>query len=929
MGLEFTSNLTFFKVGTTVTFTTKWESGTDVNFTITYEEGAFSEWNWLKAGHTQSYLTNIVQHQRAFNACGVYDVLLHAWNEAGHNYSTQVVSVDPDLQTALHVDVIYTPGPTPTSVNISMQVVGQSCDVMALCNISYGDGNISQTTVRTYGGHFSFIYVYTVELIHVLLSMSCYNSFSVIAFSKWIILQENISNVDVLPYTYYINSAIPADFNISVLNGSHVEFIMDFQDGTGDIMFTHPSKYSSNVPMKISHHYMNSGTFQIQVLAKNFYSNSTYTSSYSVVVQHPVTNLTLIAPDLLAYPPSELTVTIDPAKMSRAPTNPECTCYVDDKFMNAVGASNLELLLQQDVSFQLTRSMCGKNLTVNITCFNLVSVQYLYHNMQLEESITHVSASPNESSILTHSYATFQTSVQNGSNVMYEVEFQPGNKVTQPNSAVVANGSQVTWYHMYETAGNYTVNITASNEVSSNTTFVIFIVQERVVNLTVSGNIPTVWPDGNALFLLRSDSGYAMQNVHCHWNMDDTDLVYQYLPSVHPGLYYEFQYNFRRSSIGVAKNTVNCSNLVSWYLLNFTTEVILDTIIIDLLTSNGSVLYTNTSVFTLTLQRFGTGSCIAWDMGDGTTPLFYGRPNCQSYAIANSMVLIPIEHGIMEYVQEYIYSNFGVFNVKVFAFNQWGNDSSTVQGVVLDWNCFKPNISVPANVSDPTVPLVMWKSTTFSIYLKLDIDCMKTSYVNHLWEIYDSRHLLSSTQSHANVLQYVPRMLSYGTYTAIYTASMVNVTNTTNTVETYLKIIPTPYLNASISNMSRVTVEYNAPVEFNAMEFSYDPDVDASDKSGMSFKWTCRHQNESITDAGTNICLEDETPVAVDDYTGCFGHGPCTFTLTDGRLHFSTGKLLPDETYVVQVTVSKDVRIGHSQQVVYVLPTDPPEITVR
>ena len=154
---------------------------------------------------------------------------------------------------------------------------------------------------------------------------------------------------------------------------------------------------------------------------------------------------------------------------------------------------------------------------------------------------------------------------------------------------------------------------------------------------------------------------------------------------------------------------------------------------------------------------------------------------------------------------------------------------------------------------------------------------------------------------------------------------MVNVSGTTNSNETNIEIIPTPFLVAAISNQSHTVLEYNVSFELNARDFSYDLDFAPSNKTGMYFTWTCMQAQEPMT-SSMSECLGDTKPVNVSDFKGCFQ--PCWIAAPGGQIQLSTSIFLPNRTYTLQVKVAKDSRVGRAKQTVDVLPASAPEFDI-
>ena len=169
-------------------------------------------------------------------------------------------------------------------------------------------------------------------------------------------------------------------------------------------------------------------------------------------------------------------------------------------------------------------------------------------------------------------------------------------------------------------------------------------------------------------------------------------------------------------------------------------------------------------------------------------------------------------------------------------------------------------------------------------------------------------------------------------------------------VTIYITIVASN-LTASIDNQTEVEVNYDDTLTLNALDFSFDPDVDPSGDQGLTFYWYCRREDESYPDSVPDIIRGDADdfsfdpseldelseippPVSEADFQGCFlddsqsADNGRLITGSDGIAEIDTGAMTPMESYVIDVYVTKDNRETSASAVVDVLPAAAPQFDI-
>jgi len=195
--------------------------------------------------------------------------------------------------------------------------------------------------------------------------------------------------------------------------------------------------------------------------------------------------------------------------------------------------------------------------------------------------------------------------------------------------------SVVIFNYTYDNSGNFTVSIVASNALNSlSTDNQTISVQQRIHDLMLDGDQYILVPPGEGSWTLSAGPQQPLPVEHffCVWNMGSSyqDSV-DYIALLDKDMARNKTFTYVRDDAATQTVTANCSNDVSYQVLTLEVDVIWDNITLGELVCNSSVLWNHTVSCQVTIERFGTGSCFEWNMGDGK-PVLYGRDGyCAAY----------------------------------------------------------------------------------------------------------------------------------------------------------------------------------------------------------------------------------------------------------------------------------------------------------
>lgn len=854
-GTTFDPDLDIVIINGTVDFTTTWDIGTDINYTLDYGDDHTFFWNWVEENHTHSYRYLVTHQYHSYREMGNYTVVLNVTNELGTHVLVREVTVEPPLETYVFFNTSWAPIMTPSFVQFFINAVYSHVlpPIVMWCNYDFDDPWYSTTTGNVYGtvtlDPFVTNHTYVTDKPDASPYVVCNNHVSNITYRIFIILQQPITGLDIVPFDMQWLTFQEFPFNITMKTGSHISVNVSFGD-SHIVNFKHPNRLSFEDVLKVTHIYTIDNNYTTSLTAYNNHFNQTIYPTFTVILQNQVWKLTLIAVDKLLWPPGTTDFRIVPDLGTSFPSDTFCSYKIKDDCLLTVFSTNISSGITQIDELYYERKYIGYNVTMDVFCENLASKQTFIHYIWVYEVIEGLNIESDKTAVITKEIIDFTLTVFNGSNVYYDVDFGDGNSTTLRHPNIFAVSMTMHTYHSYDHIGNYTVSVTAYNEVDKNTTLLPYkiVVQNPIVNLTLWYNESVLWPPGDIEFEIRSgDNQSPLTDMHCEWDFGGRRTMYDFIENFNQGHLYARIPSFTRSWLGMLDTSINCSNLVSHFPMKAKTDIILDAVILDSLDSNNTIYWKNISVVILNVTRFGANSCFLFNMGfQNISSFMYGLEICEQNATDLDIPFYPMAwdppYGVIEIVHGYEYPWWGIFDVTVFAFNHVSNDTLTTKVAVMEWFCYTPNITLPDNFTDPDNPLTYMRSEDFVIVPDLMVNCMKADYVDRIWEVFDITAKVDSPpmywQNSSLIFNHTKRTLPYGSYKIRYWVMMLDINNTDTEDWGYLTIIKTP-LVVEIAGKPNVTLPYMVNYLLNAIDVTFDLDVEPDNKTGLTFKWIC------------------------------------------------------------------------------------------
>lgn len=147
----------------------------------------------------------------------------------------------------------------------------------------------------------------------------------------------------------------------------------------------------------------------------------------------------------------------------------------------------------------------------------------------------------------------------------------------------------------------------------------------------------------------------------------------------------------------VLKNNVSAANATR-------TIELLESILFTSMTNNGPVKTNQTMTITISLEKFGSNSCMVVDMDDNSSLLVFGEASCAQTVDVSRINLNIIAEPRLTFAKKdastrqivihHRYLQLGTYVVKMKALNYISKVEEETVAVVLDYGCENPNVTI-------------------------------------------------------------------------------------------------------------------------------------------------------------------------------------------------------------------------------------------
>lgn len=403
-------------------------------------------------------------------------------------------------------------------------------------------------------------------------------------------------------------------FTLTMTEGSHVKFRIQFGDGGADSL-VHPNIISYMSSVSLNYTYERSGVWTAVVNASN--AVSYMMASTNVKIIEPVRNLILNTTEISQSPASTYLFTV--ALKSTNLTLEDVACKFD--FGDGQSETRSQGSLTQTKSISTTHGYNIGIFDITVVCSNNISAQSLNTTAKAEEVISGLKVSTSTLYVRVGDFFYITVETAAGSNIVLRVDLGDGRQETYTLGNNRRGSSVIQMPVKYSQVGRYSVSLSAENLLSratvalTNRIHVLNIVKDLV--LVAPG--PVAYPPGRAnLSVVYSLTSSPPSDVSC-------EIIAEFLFSsvyttseISVGNNLTLPLTFTDvSAVGVNSVTVNCSNPLSYQVLQ--ADVLVQAVVEEVAVRvNQTYIMVKGAVDVNISVGFGSHAQYILDFGDGS-----------------------------------------------------------------------------------------------------------------------------------------------------------------------------------------------------------------------------------------------------------------------------------------------------------------------
>ncbi|XP_074647721.1 uncharacterized protein LOC141903499 [Tubulanus polymorphus] len=661
------------------------------------------------------------------------------------------------------------------------------------------------------------------------------------------LVHVNISNlVSFLNYTHRVEADIKIDdvksayfdvnlsqigknltFGATVIGGSRVKLIFEFQDGLNETVDAQVGKL-----IVVQHAFQTDGLFLVNVTAFNSVSMLSTTNNIPMIIQIPVRHVGLHFITATNAPIQEIPqgatynakFQVKLAENKPFPTNLTCAIDFGD-------GENVTDLIGQNGALgrRKRRSLSSSVCTIAGGCV-LIEIPHVYKNgnpFQVRANLTNA-VSQKSLNITANIYAKI---VNLGFKIVYLDPYNPG--LEKMRGGWMLNGKQNAYPTSYGIYGIATrdwgshMNLTWKFGAKTNA-----VIYNNLTSSEQVFNTPqTITVELSASNVLNAATAQA-QTIELRYPVGDINLIME--PVV-----------IRNTTMTVKLKLGNNAKEACYYI---------DFKDID----------------ATPCREYMYGDAVSCQRGEHGSKIAALAPKCKKFFTANGRSRY--SNGIQLPKMKMMTAAF--YMVVLDAVNVVSHRTLPIQLIVTRGPCYPPNVTlqIPDMCAQPDANTKYPDCTNYRRYpgsfgvLRSEslvvnsvpiLNCTSSKIANYTWTIFKQENgefvemaedelngtVLSS--SSLRMIYFAPRFFSYGNYRLKLNVSMHEEQGIFTVVSGEIFVIRTP-LVVSIKGGYEATMKWFANVTVAAGELTYDPDDPDRDMSKLQFEWYCKKYCESF-----------------------------------------------------------------------------------
>jgi len=275
-------------------------------------------------------------------------------------------------------------------------------------------------------------------------------------------VQRAVEGVSITVFTTAIAVGKKANFDVTAEKGSHLRYEVRFDNAIDTVEhFVHPNILNSTAPFNIEHRYPIVGEYRVVVTVYNDVSSVEVAARQLIIVQAPIKGVNVTTNSPVGTPPGVVTYTVT---AEYGAVDVVLAWNFGDGSANwtqRVRAITQQTPLMKD---HWVTGHRYNEFTTTLNCSNLISYALLTVPVIVEPLLAGVALNASSHHVTPGDVVSLSARAAQGSNVTFTVRYQDGSPADVKGQYPA--DTYVHFSHTYNRPRNYTVELTAVNDVS-------------------------------------------------------------------------------------------------------------------------------------------------------------------------------------------------------------------------------------------------------------------------------------------------------------------------------------------------------------------------------------------------------------------------------------------------------------------------------
>lgn len=497
-----------------------------------------------------------------YSEVGSYTVTLRCYNYISQQSVSKIIFVENPVENInMAANNVSRP---EESVNFTFSQSAGKEPTNLVITLLYGNTYLEITMNSTLNTSFPYIHSYKYcNYGYYMMTAKLYNHISRMTFSQLIQVGVTMNTLTVNSVNRHVTFADNAELKMSVDMGSRVNYTVDWGDGTVEVHERNQTDWRAADLTYATHNYSTAGYYTVKVNASNMFGSLYQETVF--IVQHPLAHLVLIDNNPEIFDGSNLQITYSIKQtFGENPSNATCkSAYANEVFQSPIDFSLTGN--KKNFTYVYGSGVKPGHYELRVECENLVSTFNFSRMIWIQEKIQNLALTVAKDAVKTTTEnLDLRVNIDKGSHVNYTVDFGDSD-INYTFIDFPAKPEH--FYHIYTADGNFTVNVTSYNLVSSSWKTIIVFSEFIIKGFTLYANTPVAYPSELLNITIVADTPLPT-NVFCDFKVKTTETFNVWSPDFSSGSStggaMTFLHQYEQADAGTTHAIeVTCSNKVT------------------------------------------------------------------------------------------------------------------------------------------------------------------------------------------------------------------------------------------------------------------------------------------------------------------------------------------------------------------------------